>query len=399
MPFGRCFITGKSLMRKIVINNSKKVKEKLFLICFTFVLSTVGLFAQSKKEQIEILTQKVDSFVQVTNSKNFQLDSMLKVNHQLVESLLNNKIRLDSVSKGKLKLQGRLDSLISIHHTQKENLENTLSELSLLKLKIQELDKKNQNLENQNREILSSLEKNKQLLEESQKKLRNKEGEIKKISYIDSRGNKVELSFYDPFSESTFSINVFFSKSEVDDTSNQRNRVLLTGNYKNGLRDGKWTLIDYCGNIEYEGNYVNGRKNGVWTNYSRCSIDNNDIESHDDRFLNLLDMCSIIFGVQSPQNLVEKIEYDNEHIVETRYINKVNGKLEFKLIRDLQDRFNFLYPNGQKMFKVGIDIECFDLLDINSYKKIIVYNEKGSIIKMPPDSELVGKLGDECPCQ
>jgi len=106
--------------------------KKLFLILLSLLINT-NSFAQSKKEQIIILTTRLDSLVQVINLRNTVIDENLKTINKLEQKTIENDLTHSKLQKELFQLKLNFDSILNIIDSNKIEIQAKNNQILSLK--------------------------------------------------------------------------------------------------------------------------------------------------------------------------------------------------------------------------------------------------------------------------
>jgi hypothetical protein len=376
------------------------------IICFILLLIIFPIrpiCAQSKRKKIQILTNENES-----------LNSLLKSNKQLLDSLNRS-------CQAKMKL-------IDTYSDQIDVLKNTIAENN------EKCKKSNEKLvllnQQQKLQYLKSLD--------SISKINNTT--INAFESTDFKYGNIEFTFTENDKYSDENLNgefvSYYSKEVHDSYSKDKKKLVFAkGIFKNGYKQDVWTYYACDGTKEYEGNYNKGVKIGKWTNYTFCNDKISDKEfSYFDELNIIIDFYELDFELKK-----EVIYYNDGFPSDTTYYYDESNHLKLKVawkegkifynnnqpfasqkckfedpvLEGLENKnLEIYYPNGKIRYSLirreGQIIEKH--LNLNgkitseyNYKngsgKGIWYDENGKIIDETEYDWPEGKFGQECPCQ
>ena len=332
------------------------MKNIFFISIIIFCVSVSQCIAQSKKEQIKHLTNKIDSLASVTNLQKRNIDSLM---------LQEEK------------------HMLNIQELEESNVVKDLKNLELQstnKKKELELAKNNQ---------ISTLEINN--LKDSLARKSSFKTELNVFFLSDfaqsSIGSTVLAFDFDFLTdESSADQNLtgkfisYWPKSWTENYSNNYKKLeYANGQYKNGLKNGYWKYKLCDGTIQCEGSYLNGLKNQKWVNYDFCHETFNFTKSKEEYgYLSLLytiiDYYDLV-GASEWDFSKEEIFYQNGIPSDTLYYK--NNKNELKLKISWKNGLIY-YENNQPLTnqKVRYEYPFFRGLENN---ELIIYNRNGSV--------------------
>jgi len=134
------------------------MNEKNLLAIILFFLYVSDSNAQTKKEQIIILTSRIDSLFQVVDSKNTIIDESIKTIKNLENKINENNIIETKLQNDVLLSKLKYDSILNLLDSNTNKLETQLKNNKILSLQINEL--KNFNLKYDCREALGNSSSN-----------------------------------------------------------------------------------------------------------------------------------------------------------------------------------------------------------------------------------------------
>jgi antitoxin component YwqK of YwqJK toxin-antitoxin module len=307
-------------------------------------------FGQSKKEQIEILSNKFDSIQKLTN----QLEAELSLRNAEIESL-QNRIQLEQEKNKK-----SLSENASLNEKLKLERDSYLAQIAQLK---------------------SELERSK------------KEVQLRSDSIRDLNSKQTIKNFYDAFDFSGTSYFDFISKqgSTSSDFNGMfksyyedevaaiytpgRKLIYATGPYHNGLKNGLWTYYNCDASIRVMGNYVDGIREGKWKCLDYC------FEKLG--FLRLTTMLSYygidLEGCDDYSKLWQTINYTHGNPSDTIFISNLSGRLALQIIKH-GDSMHLYYDNKQALCNQEVRLDSYGfLVGAENAKDLKIYNRKGGL--------------------
>ena len=320
----------------------------LTIVCF---VCFVGVsFGQSKKEQIEILNNKLDSIDKVTK----QLEAELSMRNAEIESL-QNRIQLE-LEKNKKSLSENAN----LNEKLKSEREAYLTQIAQLKI---ELDRS------------------------------KKEVQLRSDSIRELNSKQTIKNFYDAFDFSGTSNFEFIQKSganvnEYNGTfksyydyeiaeiyTSGKKLVYATGPFENGLKNGLWTYYNCDASIRVMGNYVDGIREGKWKCLDYCF----------DKlgFLRLTTMLSYyeidLEGCNDYSKLWQTINYTHGNPSDTIFISNLSGRLALQIVKH-GDPMHLYYDNKQALCNqaVRLDSDGF-LVGEENAKELKIYHRNGGL--------------------
>ena len=317
----------------------------VFFVCFVGVS-----FGQSKKEQIEILNNKLDSIDKVTK----QLEAELSMRNAEIESL-QNRIQLE-LEKNKKSLSENAN----LNEKLKSEREAYLTQIAQLKI---ELDRS------------------------------KKEVQLRSDSIRELNSKQTIKNFYDAFDFSGTSNFEFIQKSganvnEYNGTfksyydyeiaeiyTSGKKLVYATGPFENGLKNGLWTYYNCDASIRVMGNYVDGIREGKWKCLDYCF----------DKlgFLRLTTMLSYyeidLEGCNDYSKLWQTINYTHGNPSDTIFISNLSGRLALQIVKH-GDPMHLYYDNKQALCNqaVRLDSDGF-LVGEENAKELKIYHRNGGL--------------------
>jgi hypothetical protein len=346
------------------MNKRKLIITSLVAFVFGLIMSQNISYSQSKKKQIEALNFKIDSVNQViAKERNTQKTTISSLEIQESKS----KQKVDSLIKEINSIENQINA---------KQIDKQIIESDILVLK-KNIDKQRDSLSN----ISTKKEKENKLVNEII---------LDSIDFLYQYG----VSKYDfiidknPQSNPNNSkLNGLFTtywSDPYNTYSKGKKQVHAMGNYKDGLKTGKWIYYFCDGTIKCEGEFINGKKNGKWINYDFCNEQFNysyDVYDYG-YFATLRTFCSYY---KILDNIIKKeIIYFNEGILsDTLYYVNSKNELEFKISR--KDHLIF-YSNNQPLTNKNpslketyCDHRNKSLPDSKS-SALLVYNLKGDVV-------------------
>ena len=377
--------------------------------------ASYSIQAQSKKEQILVLTNKIDTLNGIIIKENLKLDSLNII-------CLRKSVMIDSL----------IGQISLFRQTIKENIEM---------------------FEERNKKLVSINEKLQLRSSKLEDSIINQKFQNKNINVFE------ENDFIDDNYEFTFikNPNVFYpdnknlngdfesyySSDYVNAYSkNGKKLPFAKGSFKNGFKEGHWVYYLCDGSKKYEGDFKNGIKEGIWRNYDFCheTFKFNFKDDYGYYFLLLTIGDYYGFGEDLYWGVFkEEIYFRNGIPSDTIYY--ANDKNQLTLKVSMSDRMiyydnnqpltnqncTFLYPfligdenneliiyfrNGNIKYKKQITgpkiTEVYFNINgkvsrkceyFNGEGKITDYDENGEILSEYEESFGSGKWGPECPCQ
>jgi antitoxin component YwqK of YwqJK toxin-antitoxin module len=377
------------------------MKNKILHLIFPVLFASYSIQAQSKKEQILVLTNKIDSLNKICQRKSVIIDS------------LNGQI-------------------FSFSQTIKENIE-------LFKESNEKLVSINENLQLKSSKLEDSI-----LYQKFQNKNLNV---FEKNDFIDDNYeftfNKNPNVFYPDNKNLYGDFESYYSSDYVNRYSkNGKKLPYAKGSFKHGFKEGHWVYFLCDGSTKYEGNFKNGIKEGIWRNYDFChetfKFNYNDVYGYYVLLLTIKDYYGFAEDIHW-EFFKEEFYFRNGIPSDTIYY--LNDKNQLKLKVSMSDRMiyydnnqpltnqncTFSYPyligeendeliiyfrNGNVKYKKNITgprvTEVYFNINskinrkceyFNGEGKITEYDENGKILSEYEESFGSGKVGPECPCQ
>lgn len=339
---------------------NKSYKSALAIVFFVFF--TTLSFAQSKKEQIEILNNKFDSIQKITN----QLEAELSLRNAEIESL-QHRIQLE------------------LEKNKKSSSENaSLSE----KLKLER-----DSYFTQIAQLKSELERSKrdvQLRRDSIRQLNSKQtvknfydafdfSETSNFEFIQRQGANIN--------EYNGTFKSYYDYEIAEIYTPGKKLVYAAGPFENGLKNGLWTYYNCDASIRLMGNYADGIREGKWKCLDYCF----------DKlgFLRLTTMLSYyeidLEGCDDYSKLWQTINYTHGNPSDTIFISNLSGRLALQIIKH-GDIIHLYYDNKQAFSNqaVRLDSDGF-LVGAENAKDLKIYNRNGGLI--------YSLKGDESNCE
>ena len=323
---------------------------KILFCSVLTILFLSNLNAQSKKEQIEILNNKIDSIEKVKNQK----EAELQIRKSEIESL-QNRIQLEQEKNKK-----SLSDNASLNEKLKSDREAYLTQIAQLR---------------------NDLERSKKELQERGDSLRelNSKQTVKNFYDVVDFSEASNFEFIPRAGANSKDFNGVFKSYYNDNVASiynsGRKLVYASGQYLNGLKNGVWTYYNCDGSIAYMGNYVNGLREGKWKCLDYCF--------HELGFLSLTTMLSYynidLEGCNDISKLWQSINYTNGQPSDTIFIENLSGKLAMQIIKH-GDAMHFYYDNKQALCNqaVRLDSDGF-LVGAENAKDLKIYNRNGGL--------------------
>lgn len=311
------------------------------IIAVFIIFFSLNLNGQSKKEQIIILNNRIDSINNVLEKMKYDLDTLSKSN-------LNKSNLIYSYKNEILSLRNQYTELYNINLVKNEKM---VSDINHLKARI------NTMYDSINMPPVNS------------------------IDFAD-----IGISYYDIKSdENAFSFKFF----NTYDTSfpllkGKFKFPYAEGFYKNGYKNGLWVYYLCDHTKKYEGYFLNGKKDGIWKRYNQCFEEMENIQFKDFPFLRV--SYSSIYSLQEyfldekyieERDFREEIIYKNGIPSDTIYYrSNLNNKIVYKV--NWKNKLIF-YDNNQ-LFSNSKDLFEQVLYDTLLEKEnVVVYARNGGI--------------------
>ncbi len=316
-----------------------------FLISlFVSWITVFNCYSQTKKEQIEQLSHRIDSLSNIATIREITIDSLNVIHDKLKQNMEQNSIVVSTRNKLIMDLEYKIKKM-DLENTQQKNqytsninlLKDSLKQLSLFPIISEGLSLT---------DFMSS----------------DKQSEL-------SNNNEWWSSFNFDFLSDADSTNInltgkfvsYWPDSWNEIYANSKKIEYANGELKNGLKNGYWKYRLCNGDINTEGSYINGLKNGKWTNYNPCN-------PGDEYFLHLyftLDYYK--FNEWYEDILKEEIIYKNGIPLDTFYYKNSKNELKYKINHKTAQIF---YDNNQPFTNNTSKIES---------EETIIFNRNGSI--------------------
>jgi hypothetical protein len=384
-------------------------KKTIFLVSILSSFCSFCSFSQTKKEQLIVLSNTIDSLNFVIKGNLSSLDSLILLGKR-------NVMFTDSCLK----------EIESLKNKVKKN------ELDFEK-KMEEIGLQNQIIQNQAKKNLDSISKLKSTIFPL--------NIFESMDFADDPflNGHLEFDFNQNYetnpNDSLGHLNGefigYYNESYQAAYGKGEKLIYSRGMYKNGQKDGFWKYFLCDGSKKFGGPYLNGHKHGRWVNYDHC---NNSFKYKYNEIIELLDLCQIdlvlnkevvhfnqgiasdtVYYLDSNDKLVLKfsikdsaIFYDNDQpfmnqkfsnidsiFFDKNEINLVlfnkNGGVLFRCVEKNNKANTELFNEKGILIKKGTFVDRAG--------KTIEYDSKGKVISVYDDGLFDSKYGEECPCQ
>jgi antitoxin component YwqK of YwqJK toxin-antitoxin module len=320
-------------------------------------------FSQSKKKQIEALNFKIDSINKVIQKDRFSQKSEIS-SLEIQES--KTKYSIDSLNLEIKTVENQISAELNEKQKKEQDILRLKNEINKVRDSLIKTSETNQTVINEVYDIiLDSVD------------FITQYGETKYDFNIDENPQS------NPKKSKLNGLFKTYWSDPYNTYSKGKKQVHAVGNYKDGLKTGKWIYYFCDGTIKCEGDFINGKKNGKWINYDICNDQFNYSYNVFDYgyFFTLRTFCSYY---QLDNNIKKEIIYFNEGIAsDTLYYVNSKNELEFKISR--KDHLIFYRNNHQLTNKSPSLKETFcdnlkESLPVTKSSALLVYNLKGDVV-------------------